>query len=474
MKIVFLDAATMGNTPLTEIEKLGELTTYDSSTAEEARERVKDADVALLNKIIVNKEFLDAAPKLKLICEAGTGMNNIDLKLCEERGVAARNVAGYSTDSVAQITWTLILALSGRLLHYNEYARDGRYASGKIHTDSAHPYTELAGKTIGIVGMGAIGTKVAKIAEMFGMKVIYYSTSGTSHCKDYPSVSIETLLKEADVVSIHAPYNERTAGLIDYDKMLLMKPCGTQSKDAFVFTPNRIMCVEIDGSALLKSLKRIAGWTSDEPRICPGIDLPEYSAVCFDLTEAFVLNPAFLNAPDRVKEELEHALEEKKSGQPEQDDLSPESDLKQRQKNLQEQLKVECFGNFEVYWKNMPLMFGRRQTKELLAFLVDRRGPACTPEEIAQVLWQNQNDLEGLSAQVLILLKDLKRVLDTIGREDIIISRGGKIAIRKDAIDCDYYRMLAGDMYAVNSYQGEYMAQYTWAEITDVKLEFEK
>lgn len=89
------------------------------------------------------------------------------------------------------------------------------------------------------------------------------------------------------------------------EKMLLMKPCGTQSKDAFVFTPNRIMCVEIDGSALLKSLKRIAGWTSDEPRICPGIDLPEYSAVCFDLTEAFVLNPAFPNAPDRVKEEEE-------------------------------------------------------------------------------------------------------------------------------------------------------------------------
>ena len=197
----------------------------------------------------------------------------------------------------------------------------------------------------------------------------------------------------------------------------------------------------------------------------------QYALEAFRLhVHGYILKPM---TTDRVKEELEHALEEKKSGQPEQDDLSPESDLKQRQKNLQEQLKVECFGNFEVYWKNMPLMFGRRQTKELLAFLVDRRGTACTPEEIAQVLWQNQNDLAGLSAQVLILLKDLKRVLDTIGREDIIISRGGKIAIRKDAIDCDYYRMLAGDMYAVNSYQGEYMAQYTWAEITDVKLEFE-
>lgn len=198
----------------------------------------------------------------------------------------------------------------------------------------------------------------------------------------------------------------------------------------------------------------------------------QYALEAFRLhVHGYILKPM---TTDRVKEELEHALEEKKSGQPEQDDLSPESDLKQRQKNLQEQLKVECFGNFEVYWKNMPLMFGRRQTKELLAFLVDRRGTACTPEEIAQVLWQNQNDLTGLSAQVLILLKDLKRVLDTIGREDIIISRGGKIAIRKDAIDCDYYRMLAGDMYAVNSYQGEYMAQYTWAEITDGKLEFEK
>ena len=224
MKIVFLDAATMGSTPLTEIEKLGELTRYESSTAEEARERVKDADVAILNKIIVNEGFLDAAPKLKLICEAGTGMNNIDLKLCERRGVTAMNVAGYSTDAVTQHTWTLILALSGRIFHYNEYVKGGEYSKGVIHTDAGHPYTELTGKTIGIVGMGAIGSKVAKIAEAFGMKVIYYSTSGTSHCKIYPSVPLETLLKEADVVSIHAPYNERTAGLIDYTGLCLMKP----------------------------------------------------------------------------------------------------------------------------------------------------------------------------------------------------------------------------------------------------------
>ena len=197
----------------------------------------------------------------------------------------------------------------------------------------------------------------------------------------------------------------------------------------------------------------------------------QYALEAFRLhVHGYILKPL---TADRVREELEHALEERNSQQQEQEDLSPESDLKQRQRSIQEHLKIQCFGDFEIYWKNMPLMFGRRQTKELLAFLVDRRGEACTPEEIAQALWKdNVDDPAGLSAQVRILLKDLNRVLDTIGREDIIISRGGKIAIRKDAIDCDYYRMLAGDMDAVNDYQGEYMDQYSWAEITDGKLEF--
>ena len=224
MKIVFLDAATMGTTPLTSIESLGEFERFDNSTAEEARMRVRDADVAIVNKVIVDQAFLDAAPKLKLVCEAGTGMNNIDAELCRKRGVQVRNVAGYSTDAVAQHTWMLILALAGRLFHYDSYVKDGRYTRARLHTDSDHPYTGLSGKTIGIVGMGAIGQKVARIAEVFGMKVIYYSTSGTSHCTEYPSVSLESLLREADVVSIHAPYNEKTAGLIDYEGLRLMKP----------------------------------------------------------------------------------------------------------------------------------------------------------------------------------------------------------------------------------------------------------
>ena len=223
MKIVFLDALTMGDTPMDEIAALGEFVCYSSSTAEEARERVADADVAILNKVIVDEAFLDSAPRLRLICEAGTGINNIDTALCEKRGILVRNVAAYSTDSVAQTTWMHILNLAGRAFHYNAYARDGRYSAGKVHTDPAHPFTELAGKTLGVIGMGAIGGKVAEIGEVFGMKVIYYSTSGTSHCRKYPSVSIQELLSSSDVVSIHAPYNERTAGLIDYDGFLKMK-----------------------------------------------------------------------------------------------------------------------------------------------------------------------------------------------------------------------------------------------------------
>ena len=224
MKIVFLDAATMGDASMAEIAALGEFVCYPSSTAEEARVRAADADVVLLNKVVVDQAFLDACPKLKLVCEAGTGINNIDVKLCDARGVIVRNVAGYSTESVAQTAWMHILALAGRAFHYNAYAKDGRYSAGSIHVDADHPFTEVFGKTLGIVGMGAIGQKVAAIGTAFGMKVIYYSTSGTAHCKDYPAVSLDELLARADVISIHAPYNERTAGLIDYQGLCKMKP----------------------------------------------------------------------------------------------------------------------------------------------------------------------------------------------------------------------------------------------------------
>jgi len=224
MKIVFLDAISMGDVSLEEIASLGEFTSYPSSTAQQARERVKDADVVLLNKVVVDQTFLDAAPRLKLVCEAGTGINNIDVELCKKRGVVVRNVAGYSTDSVAQTAWMHILNLAGHAFHYQEFVSSGQYSKNPVHVDYRHPFVELAGKTLGIVGMGAIGQKVAAIARAFGMEVIYFSTSGTGHCKDYPCVSLDELLERSDVISIHAPYNERTAGLMGYEQLRKMKP----------------------------------------------------------------------------------------------------------------------------------------------------------------------------------------------------------------------------------------------------------
>lgn len=224
MKIVFLDAGTMGTSSLDPIERVGELTAWPNSTTEEALDRVGDCEVLIINKIKVNNRLLDAAPKIRLVCEAGTGINNIDVDACSRRGVIVRNVAGYSTDSVVQETFMHILNLLGNGAYFDNVVKSGAYSRSGLFTDYSRPFIEMAGKTLGVIGLGAIGSKVAKIGEAFGMNVIYYSTSGTGHCKDYPSVSLERLMRESDVISVHAPYNERTAGLVGERELRMMKP----------------------------------------------------------------------------------------------------------------------------------------------------------------------------------------------------------------------------------------------------------
>lgn len=224
MKIVFLDAATVGDTSLKEIEALGELVCYPLSTYEEALGRVADCEVLITNKVRVDDVLMDHAPKLRLICEAATGVNNIDLKAAEARGIPVKNVAGYSTESVVQTTFMHILSLLGNAPYFDGVVKSGDYSRSGIFTDVTKPMVEMAGKKIGIVGLGTIGYRVAKVAEAFGMQVSYYSTSGTSHCSEYPSISLETLMAESDVISIHAPLNERTNGLIGEKELSLMKP----------------------------------------------------------------------------------------------------------------------------------------------------------------------------------------------------------------------------------------------------------
>lgn len=224
MKIAFLDAATMGNVSFEPFERLGDFVRYESSTPEEALERVRDIDVLLINKVLVNKELIDAAPQLKLICIAATGVNNIDVDYAASKGIPVRNAVGYSTDSVMQSTFMHILSLVGGAPYFDNSVKSGSYSRSGMFTDPNWNWNELAGKTIGIIGMGNIGRKVASVAEAFGMKVCYFSTSGTGHCKDYPCLPLDQLLAASDIVSIHAPLNERTLNLIGEKELAMMKP----------------------------------------------------------------------------------------------------------------------------------------------------------------------------------------------------------------------------------------------------------
>ena len=224
MKITFLDAATVGETSLSPIAACGELTAWPTSSPEEAKERVKDCEVLIVNKVKVTEDLLGVAPEVKLVCEAGTGINNIDVKACEKRGIIVRNVAGYSTEPVVQQTFMHILSLLGNGPYFDDAVKSGGYSSSGMFTNVIKPFVEVYGKQIGIIGMGAIGSRVAEVAEAFGMKVVYYSTSGTGHCTKYPSIPLEELMRTSDVISIHAPYNDRTAGLIGEKELRMMKP----------------------------------------------------------------------------------------------------------------------------------------------------------------------------------------------------------------------------------------------------------
>lgn len=224
-KIVFLDSDTLGtDVSLAPISEHGELVTYPYTTADEVFDRVKDCDVLIVNKVYIGKQQIDAAPNLKLICVAATGVNNVDLEYAASKEIPVRNVAGYSTESVAQITFSLALSLVSKVAYFDAAVKSGSYSNGPSFTDVTVPFWELKGKKYGIVGLGNIGKRVAEIATAFGMEVFYCPTSGVVHSDAYKALYLDELLSTCDIVSIHAPLNERTNNLITYDKIKLMKP----------------------------------------------------------------------------------------------------------------------------------------------------------------------------------------------------------------------------------------------------------
>jgi len=264
MKIVFLDAATIGSDiSLEPIAALGEFVSYNTTDAEDVVERMQGCDVVVINKIKMTREVIDAVPTLKLICEAATGVNNIDVAYAESRGIPVKNVAAYSTASVVQTTFMHILALVGGSHYYDNRVKDGTYSTSGMFTDLTRPFSELDGKRIGIIGMGNIGSRVARVAEAFGMSVSYFSTSGTAHCKDYPAIELEELLSTSDIVSIHAPLNERTNGLIGWNELCKMRP------SAYIVNAGRGGI--IDEEALAKAVDEgvIAGAATDVFEIEP-------------------------------------------------------------------------------------------------------------------------------------------------------------------------------------------------------------
>jgi lactate dehydrogenase-like 2-hydroxyacid dehydrogenase len=224
MKIIFLDRSTIGETSIELIKKYGHLTVYENTLPHQTVDRVKDQDVIITNKVDIDSRVMEAAKNLKLICVAATGVNNVDLEKAKSKGIVVKNVSGYSTESVAQTTFSSLFHLLHQVSYYDRYVKSGEYTKSEIFTHHGRPFWQIAEKEFGIIGLGAIGKRVAEIALAFGCRISYYSTSGINIYKGYTRhEKLDSLLGNADIVSIHAPLNEKTLGLIQYEQLRSMK-----------------------------------------------------------------------------------------------------------------------------------------------------------------------------------------------------------------------------------------------------------
>ncbi len=223
MKIVILDAKTLGEVNFDLFKKFGDVEIYDITKPNETIERIQDADIIVTNKVVIGQPEMDAASKLKLICIAATGMNNVDLEYAAKKGIVVKNVAGYSTESVVQHTFAMAFYLIEHLRYYDDYVKSGKWSESGIFTCIDRPFFEIFNKRWGIIGLGAIGKRVAEVAKSFGCDVVYYSTSGKNDNPEFKRVSLEALLSTSHIVSIHAPLNEATKNLIGYKELELLK-----------------------------------------------------------------------------------------------------------------------------------------------------------------------------------------------------------------------------------------------------------
>ena len=226
MEIVFLDKKTVGEVSnYNLLQKLGNVTSHNHTDPGDVINRSWDMEVIITNKVVIDRKVMDALPALRLICVSATGTNNVDVEYAKEKGILVRNVVSYSTESVAQSTFAMILHLLNRTGYYDNYVKSGAYSRGDIFTHHGPPFWELSGKRMGIIGLGNIGRKVARIAESFGMDVVFFSTTGRNNNIHYKRFDLMTLLNTSDIVTIHAPLTDETRDLIGYEEMKKMRPC---------------------------------------------------------------------------------------------------------------------------------------------------------------------------------------------------------------------------------------------------------
>ena len=224
MKIVILDRATLGfDVDMSIFDSLGEVISYDITLENETISRVKDADIIITNKVLVTKEIINEASNLKLICISATGTNNVDLEYAKQKKISVKNVAGYSSSSVVQLAFSMIFHFIQKLSYYKKYVDEQNWQKSQIFTHIDKPFFELDGKKVGIIGLGDIGSNLARKVKAFDCEVVYYSTSGKNSNNEYKRVELDELLSICDIISIHCPLNENTKNLLNYENMKNIK-----------------------------------------------------------------------------------------------------------------------------------------------------------------------------------------------------------------------------------------------------------
>ncbi len=222
-KIAILDAKTLGDSDLSVFENFGELNIYQTTPANKRIDHIGQSEIVITNKVVIDREIMSACKNLKLICISATGMNNVDLDAAKELKIEVKNVAGYSTPSVVQLTFSHLFFLLGHLKYYDNYTKNKEWTKSDIFTNMDKNFHEICGKRWGIIGLGSIGREVAKVATAFGAEVCYYSTSGVERKEELKRVELKKLLETSDIVSIHAPLNEKTKNLLNYEKLSQLK-----------------------------------------------------------------------------------------------------------------------------------------------------------------------------------------------------------------------------------------------------------